>query len=127
MYGGVVCTLPLSGSMCGLVQGVWVCQIQVRGMCILCRARVCGRNIIWKGQSVYCVHAVSRLSRGRSVITYNTCIHIYIVGCMCAVGMLSVSGSVVCMLYEVCIPWACYGQVGNAYVYVWSVSVLSML
>lgn len=57
------------------------------------------------------------------MITSNTCIYIYIMGCVCAVGILSVSGYV----YEVCKLWACYGQLRNAYVYVWSVSVLSML
>lgn len=130
-----------------LVQGVQVCHLQVRvyGMSILCRVPVCGGDIIWKGESMYCdIHAVGRMSMGRSVITYSivgrmsmdrsvimysthTHIYIYIVGCVCALGVLSVSGFVVCMLYEVCIPWARYGQVGNAYVYVWHVSVLSIL
>lgn len=127
--GHITCKWECVWSM-KLVQGVRVCHLQVRvyGMSILCRVPVCGGDIIWKGESVYCdVHAVGRMSMGRSVITYSTCIYIYIVGCVYALGVLSVGGFVVCLLYEVCILWARYGQVGNAYVYVWCVSVLSIL
>jgi hypothetical protein len=75
---------------------------------------------------MYCVHAESRLSMGRSMITYNTCIYIYIVACVCAVGMLSVSGLFwvgcvyICMGYVLCrvcmlcmlyMLWAGYGPV----------------
>lgn len=81
-----------------LVQGVQVCHLQVRvyGMSILFSVPVCGGDIIWKGESVYCdVHAVGRMSMGRSVIMYSTHTHIHIYCEMCVC-----SGRVIC-------KWVC--------------------
>lgn len=64
--------------------------MQVRGMSIY--VYICVRvqeETSSERESLYCVHAVSRLFMGRSVIIYNTCINIYIVAC-------------------VCVLWACY-------------------
>lgn len=89
MLGRVVGTLLTSGSGCvGLSNTRERCVYIVQGTCVWRRHYLEGRVCMLYtccGQVFY-------------VITSNTCIlYIYIVGCVCAVGMLSVSGYV----YEV--------------------------